>query len=159
MRNEPVVCYLGPVWWIPFLLAVGGTVVGLLELAGCVDVLPLAEGPPAALAGVGLTFALMSLWSWRRLTAADDGLLVERVIGRRRIPWADLGIPGRADLAPVSPITFRYDEYEPAVDQPFESPGHANLLVDRDGRLICRVGPQFSNRTPFMIAVHRHLRS
>ena len=156
MKNEPVVCRLGLVWWVPVWLGGLAFLLGGLELLGTLDgVFPWPPYGAHVACWLGLVFVLHAIWSWRRVTASNEGLLLERVGRRQLVPWSEIGGPWRLDLANPFHDGVRYD---PLDDEPDPRP-HVNLIVDRDGRLICRVGPVFADRTRFMIAVHRHLRA
>ena len=156
MRRGDVQCRPGFGWWSAVLLALAIGVVVVLDHLGVIDFDASYRGlPPAVMFLLALVGVAVGLASWRRYTASDQGLVIERIGRRRVVPWTAIARPR---TRAVEPHTFGHSPYEHAGIA--TEPGmHITTLRDHDGRVICRLGPTLSNRTAFMIAVHRRLRA
>ena len=75
-----------PVWSVPILAAVA-------LLLGTWSVLTLDPDDRIAAGGAALVFAVVAAAAWRfrrRLVADAEGIVVRRLFGERRVPWAEV---------------------------------------------------------------------
>lgn len=152
MRNEAVTCHLGPAWW--FWVSISAALVGMggLVLLGALDWMPATLA--YACVSAGLLFLVFQVGMWRRFRADRAGLVIESVVRRRLVPWPDVARPYTYEILTPEQITYDLDPEK----TPSGLPQFFTVLRDVRGRVVGRIGPLFTNRTAFMIALHRRLR-
>ncbi len=153
--REDVVCRPGFAWWLHVCVGGGAAILGLAWLVGWVPGdLPYGHlGAAGMILGGGIAVAF-AVTGWQRFTATPRGLMRERVGKRDVVPWSELGTP---DVREIEPDLLRPD-LDAYMGHGIEAGMHITTYRDRQGRIVCSIGPRFTNRPAFVAAVRRYVR-
>ena len=124
---------------------------GIARVGGEVHVRGRSAG---VLLGLGLCLALgVMAMLWQKFVATAEGLELRRLLGRDRLlRWSDMGTIGGREV-----------ERQPLWDlQEGSTPVRTvivNYVLDRDGRIVFRIGPMIHDRRGLATLVRAQLRA